>query len=129
MSLKARRSLSRSTTAARTCSSSGRRARSWPAPCRLAQRRSCSASHGAVRWPDLVAHMVATAEIGLPVLLVLGLATRFAALALLVMTGVIQLVVPEGWANFHIHWAAEAIAIIALGPGRLSLDHLIARWR
>lgn len=80
-------------------------------------------------WPDLVAHAVAVAEIGLPVLLVLGFATRFAALGLLIMTGVIQLVVPGGWANFHIHWAAEAIAIIALGPGPLSIDHAIGQRR
>jgi putative oxidoreductase len=63
----------------------------------------------------------------LPVLLVIGLATRFSALALLVMTGVIQLVVPEGWANFHLPWAGLALAIIALGPGALSLDHLLER--
>jgi putative oxidoreductase len=78
-------------------------------------------------WPDLVAHVVATAEITLPILLVLGLATRFAGLALLVMTGVIELVVPDGWANFHIHWAAEAIAITAFGPGPLSMDRAIQR--
>lgn len=67
------------------------------------------------------------AEIVLPVLLVVGLATRFSALGLLVMTGVIQLVVPEGWANFHLPWAALAVAIIALGPGPLSLDYMIER--
>jgi putative oxidoreductase len=75
--------------------------------------------------PDVVAQIVAIAEITLPVLLVLGFATRWTALALLVMTGVIQLVVPEGWANFHLYWAAIALAIIALGPGPLSLDRLI----
>jgi len=80
-------------------------------------------------WPDMVAYVVGTAEICLPILLVLGFATRPVALALLVMTGVIQLVVPDGWANFHIHWAAEAIAIMALGPGFLSLDHLIGGLR
>lgn len=74
--------------------------------------------------PALVAALDAVAEIALPVLLVIGLATRFSALGLLVMTGVIQLVVPEGWANFHLPWAALAVAIIALGPGTLSLDHL-----
>ena len=63
------------------------------------------------------------------VLLVIGLATRFSALGILVMTGVIQLVVPEGWANFHLPWAALAVAIIALGPGTLSLDHLIDTQR
>ena len=80
-------------------------------------------------WPDAVAYLVALLEIGLPVLLVLGLGTRFVALALLVMTGVIELVVPDGWANYHIHWAAEAIAIIALGAGPLSLDRALQAWR
>jgi putative oxidoreductase len=75
--------------------------------------------------PLVMAHLVGLAEITLPILLVLGLATRFAALGLLIMTGVIQLVVPEGWANFHLPWAALALAIMALGPGPLSLDQLI----
>ncbi len=75
--------------------------------------------------PTAVTFLDGVAEIVLPVLLVIGLATRFSALGLLAMTGVIQLVVPEGWANFHLPWAALAVAIIALGPGTLSLDHLI----
>jgi putative oxidoreductase len=79
--------------------------------------------------PDVIAHLVGIAEITLPILLVLGLATRFAALGLLIMTGVIQLVVPDGWANFHLPWAALALAIIALGPGGLSLDRLIDTLR
>jgi len=78
--------------------------------------------------PTVFAHVDSIAEIVLPVLLVIGLATRFSALGLLVMTGVIQLVVPEGWANFHLPWAGLALAIIALGPGALSLDHLLERW-
>ncbi|CAN7555451.1 DoxX family protein [Mesorhizobium sp. LjNodule214] len=77
--------------------------------------------------PDAVAFLVATAELTLPVLLVLGLATRFAALAMLVMTSVIQLVVPDGWANFHLPWAAMAISIIALGAGPISLDRMVVR--
>ena len=78
--------------------------------------------------PTAFAYLDSIAEIVLPVLLVFGLATRFSALALLVMTGVIQLVVPEGWANFHLPWAGLALAIIALGPGALSLDRLLERW-
>ncbi len=77
--------------------------------------------------PSVFAWFDAIVEIILPVLLVAGLATRFSALALLVMTGVIQLVVPEAWANFHLPWAAMAIAIIAFGPGPLSFDHVIDR--
>jgi putative oxidoreductase len=76
-------------------------------------------------FPLFVAWLDGIAEIVLPVLLVLGFATRFSALAILVMTGVIQLVVPDGWANFHLPWAAIAIAIVALGPGRLSIDHVV----
>jgi len=79
--------------------------------------------------PAVFAYVDGIAEIVLPVLLVVGLATRFSALGLLVMTGVIQLVVPEGWANFHLPWAGLALAIIALGPGTPSLDHwLDRRW-
>jgi putative oxidoreductase len=76
--------------------------------------------------PGLFAYLDGVAEIVLPLLLLVGLATRFSALALLVMTGVIQLVVPEGWANFHLPWAGLAAAVMALGPGRFSLDHLAA---
>ena len=78
-------------------------------------------------YPLVTAHLVGMAEIMLPILLVAGLATRFAALGLLVMTAVIQLVMPEGWANFHLPWAGLALAILALGAGKLSLDHLIYR--
>jgi putative oxidoreductase len=77
--------------------------------------------------PIVVAHIVGVAEITLPILLVLGLGTRFVALGLLMMTGVIQLVAPDGWANFHLPWAGLSLGIIALGPGRLSLDFLIGR--
>lgn len=77
--------------------------------------------------PELFAWVDGLAEIVLPVLLVIGLATRFSAFGLLVMTAVIQLTVPEGWANFHLPWAALAVAIIAMGPGPLSLDRLVAQ--
>ena len=77
--------------------------------------------------PDLVAWIDAVAEILLPCLLILGFATRLSAFGLLMMTAVIQLTVPDGWANFHLPWAALAVAIIALGPGVLSLDWLFER--
>jgi putative oxidoreductase len=79
--------------------------------------------------PHLAALLSATGEIVLPVLLVLGLATRFAALGILAMTAVIQLVVPDGWLTYHLPWAAMALALIAIGPGALSLDRLIGRRR
>ena len=75
--------------------------------------------------PELTAYFVGVAEIVLPILLFAGLGTRIAALDLLIMTGVIQLVVPDGWANFHLYWAALALGIMALGPGALSVDRLL----
>jgi putative oxidoreductase len=71
--------------------------------------------------PGLVAFLSGTAEILLPVLLVLGLFTRFAALALLLMTAVIQVTVPEGW-PVHATWAAMALGLMAWGPGGIALD-------
>jgi putative oxidoreductase len=62
-----------------------------------------------------------------PVLLVLGLATRYSALALLAMTAVIQIFVfPDAWPT-HGTWAACFLILIARGPGAVSLDHLIDR--
>lgn len=65
------------------------------------------------------------AELVLPVLLVLGLFTRYAALGLLLMTAVIQLTVPDGWANFHLPWAAMALTLVVYGGGRIALDTLV----
>lgn len=78
--------------------------------------------------PMLLAYITAVAEIVLPILLLLGLGTRVVAFGLLVMTGVIQLIVPDGWVNYHLYWAALALGIIALGGGPLSLDHPIGRF-
>jgi putative oxidoreductase len=75
--------------------------------------------------PEATAFLVGSAEILFPILLVLGLATRLAASALLVMTLVVELTVPDGW-PIHITWAAMALGIMACGPGRLSLDHLFS---
>ncbi|NGO55842.1 DoxX family protein [Allomesorhizobium camelthorni] len=76
--------------------------------------------------PATVAFLSGSAEIVFPILLVLGLGTRFAALGLLLMTAVIQLTVPSGW-PIHLTWAAMALALMAFGPGRVSLDHLVSR--
>jgi putative oxidoreductase len=75
--------------------------------------------------PDLMALAAGLAEVALPALLIVGLGTRYAALGLLVMTGVIQLSFPEGWANFHLYWAALALAIMTLGPGKAALDYVL----
>jgi putative oxidoreductase len=74
--------------------------------------------------PTVMAFLSGCGEIAFPVLLVLGFATRFAALGLLVMTCIVELTVPDGW-PIHITWAAMALGIMAWGPGRISLDHLV----
>lgn len=76
--------------------------------------------------PELAATMAATAEHLFPLLLLVGLATRFSALALLGMTLVIQLFVYPGAYATHGTWAALLLYLMAQGPGQLSLDHWLA---
>ncbi|MFN3400862.1 MAG: DoxX family protein [Ferrovibrio sp.] len=77
--------------------------------------------------PVWAAHLATLGEHLFPLLLVFGLASRFAALALLGMTAVIQIFVyPDAWPT-HGVWAVALLVIAARGPGRLSLDHLLAR--
>lgn len=72
--------------------------------------------------PTFAAHLAAYAEHVLPLMLVIGLGTRFAAAGLLAMTLVIQfLVYPDAWST-HLGWAALALALIGRGAGRWSLD-------
>jgi putative oxidoreductase len=77
--------------------------------------------------PTLAAYLATIAEHAFPILLVLGLATRFAALALLIMTLVIEIFVyPDAWPT-HGTWAACFLILMTQGPGRISLDHWIAQ--
>jgi putative oxidoreductase len=77
--------------------------------------------------PVIAAHLAAFTEHFFPILLVLGLATRFAALALLGMTLVIEIFVyPDAWPT-HGTWAACFLLLMAQGGGAWSLDHLIKK--
>jgi putative oxidoreductase len=76
--------------------------------------------------PAVIAFLSGCGEIMFPVLLLLGLATRFAALGLLLMTFIVELTVPDGW-PVHITWAAMALGIMAWGPGRFSIDYWLQR--
>ena len=77
--------------------------------------------------PHLAAHMATYSEHLFPILLVLGLGTRFAALGLLGMTTVIEVFVyPDAWPT-HLSWAAILLPLIAKGGGALSLDRLLRR--
>jgi putative oxidoreductase len=76
--------------------------------------------------PAIAAPMAAMAEHLFPLLLLIGLGTRFSALALLGMTMVIQIFVyPDAYPT-HGTWAALLLYLIARGPGALSVDHWLA---
>lgn len=75
--------------------------------------------------PEFAAHVATYAEHLFPILLVLGLFTRFSALALLGMTAVIQIFVyPDAWPT-HLSWAALMLYLVGRGAGPVSLDHAI----
>jgi len=77
--------------------------------------------------PELAATMAASIELVTPVLLVLGLFTRPAALVLLGMTTVIEVFVyPQAWPT-HLQWAAMLLVLLCRGAGRWSLDAVL--WR
>lgn len=77
-----------------------------------------------VPW-ELAAQLAALGEHILPALLFLGVATRFAALGLLLMTIVIQIALPTGFPT-HLLWTAVLLYLLARGPGILSIDHWTA---
>ncbi|MEK9968884.1 MAG: DoxX family protein [Ferrovibrio sp.] len=77
--------------------------------------------------PVIAAHLAALGEHLFPLLLAIGFASRFAALALLGMTAVIEIFVyPDAWPT-HGVWAVCLLIIVARGPGRISLDYLVTR--
>ncbi|CAG9242273.1 MULTISPECIES: DoxX family protein [Paraburkholderia] len=79
--------------------------------------------------PELAAHLATYAEHLCPILLVLGLFTRSAALVLLGMTAVIEIFVyPDAWPT-HLTWAGLLLPLIAHGAGKWSFDHLLGRSR
>lgn len=77
--------------------------------------------------PEIAAPIAAFAEHALPLLLLLGLATRFSALGLLVMTLVIEVFVYPLAYPTHGVWATVLLYLIAKGPGVVSLDYLLVR--
>lgn len=80
--------------------------------------------------PVIAVPLTVFAEHVFPMLLLFGLATRFSAGALLVMTLVIQIFVfPDAWWPVHSLWAAMAAILVVRGGGLFSLDALVARMR
>lgn len=75
--------------------------------------------------PEIAAHVATYSEHLFPILLVLGLFTRPAALALLGMTAVIEIFVyPDAWST-HLSWAGLLLPLIARGGGACSLDRVL----
>jgi putative oxidoreductase len=78
--------------------------------------------------PALAAYVVTYAEFVAPICLVMGFATRFAAVALFMLAMLLQLYVAPGlWWSHHVYWVCLLLVLIALGPGTISIDALL-RW-
>jgi putative oxidoreductase len=77
--------------------------------------------------PEVAAYMAVSIELTAPVLMVLGLLTRGAALVLLGMTAVIEIFVyPQAWPT-HLQWAAILLVLLCRGAGMYSVDALLSR--
>ncbi len=78
--------------------------------------------------PAVMAQLALYMETLLPILLMLGLGSRFAALGLLAMTVFIQFFVYPLQFTDHMLWAVALLAVIFKGAGVISIDNMIARW-
>jgi putative oxidoreductase len=81
--------------------------------------------------PTVAAYMGTTAELCLPVLLVLGLGGRFAAAGLFVLNAVAVLslmdVAPAAFQQ-HMFWGSLLAALLLWGPGKWSVDRFTTPW-
>ena len=82
--------------------------------------------------PALAAALGTAGEVALPMLLVLGLATRFGAFGLFFVNAVAVIALPEvtdAALQQHVFWGSLLVGIVLWGPGRWSLDRwLVRRW-
>jgi putative oxidoreductase len=86
--------------------------------------------HVPVLPPHVAAYLGTAAEVGLPVLLALGLGTRAAAIALFVFNIVAATSYPDlspAGVKDHILWGALMLVILFYGPGKIALDEWIRR--
>ena len=79
--------------------------------------------------PDFAAYLATGAELGLPVLLVLGLFGRFAALGLFILNAVAAYSyydqLSEAGLNQHLYWGLLLAVLLLHGLGKWSLDGLL----
>lgn len=79
---------------------------------------------------EMAAYLGTAAELGLPVLLALGLAGRFAALALFVFNVIAVISYPDlsdVGRQHHLYWGMLLAMLAVHGPGVLSVDGWLAR--
>jgi putative oxidoreductase len=76
--------------------------------------------------PAFAAYVFSYAEFFLPLLLVIGFATRLSAAILFILTILIQIYLEPGvfWA-IHVNWFALLLVLMTCGAGAVSIDHLI----
>jgi len=80
--------------------------------------------------PTVAAYLGTAAELGLPVLLALGIGTRFAAVALFVFNIVAVVSYPDlsdAGLKDHMLWGALMLVTFFYGPGKISVDYLLQR--
>ena len=76
--------------------------------------------------PGVAAYLFSYAEFALPICLLLGFATRFAAVCLLALTMLLQVyVAPAMWWSLHVYWVSILMVLVLCGPGAISIDALI----
>jgi putative oxidoreductase len=76
--------------------------------------------------PAVAAYLFTYAEFVLPICLVLGFATRLSALALMILTVLVQVyVAPAALWTTHVYWFAILMVLMSVGPGAISLDRAI----
>jgi putative oxidoreductase len=76
--------------------------------------------------PGVAAYVFSYTEFALPICLLLGFATRFAAVGLLALTMLLQVyVAPAMWWSLHVYWVSILMVLVLCGPGAISVDALI----
>jgi putative oxidoreductase len=80
--------------------------------------------------PAVAATMGAATELSMPILLALGLGTRFGAFVLFffnIIAVISYPALPDIAIKDHILWGTMILVLLLCGPGKISLDHLLGR--
>ena len=90
--------------------------------------------HVPILPPEFAAVLGSFGELAFPVLIALGLAARFGAAGLFFVNVMAVVSYPDLFGfecpagiNAHYYWGSILLALVAFGPGRLSLDAWIVR--